>query len=152
MDHNIFQDSVLPCQLTHQLYPSVDLSLSTLYTLHSPYWSEACTVNGVPGTDYNTAKGSIGELDSSERHFSWNCVSSWRVNFIWNVPWKWKAQLTPQQGMESPKMHSPSRCRNRTYMYGPANNPVSCGGSKTPRMEISVTFLSRHYAAPHETG
>lgn len=32
MDHNIFQDSVLPCQLTHQFYPSVDLSLSTLYS------------------------------------------------------------------------------------------------------------------------
>ena len=29
-------------------------------------------------------------------------------------------------GMESPKMHSSSRCKNRTYLCGMANYPVSC--------------------------
>ena len=29
--------------------------------------------------------------------------------------------------MESPRMHCPSRCKNRTYQYGAINYPVSCG-------------------------
>ena len=29
-------------------------------------------------------------------------------------------------GMESPKMHSTSRCKNRTYLYGTSNYPFSC--------------------------
>ena len=29
-------------------------------------------------------------------------------------------------GMESPKMHSSSRCNNRTYLCGTSNYPVSC--------------------------
>ena len=29
-------------------------------------------------------------------------------------------------GMESPKMHSSSRCKNRTYLCNTANYPVSC--------------------------
>ena len=29
--------------------------------------------------------------------------------------------------IESPKMYSPTLWIKRTYLYGPANNPVSCG-------------------------
>ena len=32
-------------------------------------------------------------------------------------------------GMERPKMHSSSRCKNRTYQNGAGNQPVSCGAA-----------------------
>ena len=39
-----------------------------------------------------------------------------------------KAMFIPKvaTGMESPKMHSSTRCKNRTYLCGTTNYPVSC--------------------------
>ena len=40
------------------------------------------------------------------------------------APWQYLYQKEAT-GMESPEMHFPSRCKNRTYLCGPSKYPVS---------------------------
>ena len=52
-------------------------------------------------------------------------------------------------GMESSKMHYPSRCRYRTYQCGAAKYPISLGGSIGPRTEICGNTTLPILMVPH---
>ena len=47
-------------------------------------------------------------------------------------------------GMEIPKMHSSCRCKNRTYLCGTANYPVSLLGAKS-----ALTFMGLQTTTVH---
>ena len=72
--------------------------------------------------------------------------------WVYLSPWyhvSTKAMFIPKvaTGMESPKMHSSTRCKNRTYLCGTANYPVSCKaiqGHERKFVEIRV-YLSPCY-------
>ena len=63
---------------------------------------------------HSTEKGNLRKFGSTYRHGT-------------ALPPMQCSYQTEAMGMEMPKMYSPSWCKNRTYMYGPANNPISCG-------------------------
>ena len=74
---------------------------------------------------------------TSNYHVSCNQVQDRERKFaeiqFYHSPW-YCTVFTPKQclyqkeatGIESPKMHSSSRCKNRTYLCGTSNYPVSC--------------------------